>query len=367
MTCEELPWRDLMQLHMNNKVNHVLITLAYARLIGENDPRHKEQLERLIETQLRRDLGMGAMGTGLHVNALLTKITPEWPGDLFVDIGIEISGEENYLLKLCMERIIFHSFILAYFRRDSIMHYFDACGKNPRRFIRELLYLMCMRLDATFAEHLSIIASDMHYAHGHLFTLKEEIWEVEEGGPQAPLEESPAASSNPPAKKQRLDHDMQVDDDDEDGESAGEDGESAGGPVLNGGNGTGGGANEENEGRKRDTPADLMAFLRRPHETFIPPQLVIKGETTVQLRSLVLCIPFILEHWHDFAMDDIIKMYNKLSYLQPEFNPRAPVGLFIYLGFFTPAHLTILYKRIRAHTPRLEEGLPTVFIKDPPN
>jgi hypothetical protein len=314
MSLEELPWRELMQLYMSDKVDYIGITLAYARLIGEKDPRHKEFVERRIDAQMRSIFGIGHMGTGLHMNALLTKITPEWPGNLFDDIETAISGEHdrdvhNYLTLLCGEKAVFCTFLFAYFDQAAIIEYFESCNSDGRRFMRELLYLLCMRLDPTFVNHLSQVASDLYNGHNHLFL---------------------PPSLQPPKKLPR-----------------------------SGENGNGLCHSEKPELSEEERNEQLEHFLSGEHSTFVPPQLVVEHETGYKLRSLVLWIPFILEHWDGIGMGAYVKMYTKLSYLQPEFNPRVPIGLYLYMCFFTTGHLNILHRRVRSHARQIKHQLPT--------
>jgi hypothetical protein len=317
MNIEELPWRELMQLHMSDKVDYIGITLAYARLIGEKDPRHKEFVERRIDAQMRSIFGIGHLGTGLHMNALLTKITPDWPGNLFDDIETEISGEHdrdvhNYLTLLCGEKAVFCTFLFAYFDRAAIIEYFESCNSDGRRFMRELLYLLCMRLDPTFVDHLSQFASDLYNGHKHLFL---------------------PPSIQPPKKLPR----------------SGEDSESGALSQANG----------KYQLSEEERNKQLERFLSGEHRTFIPHQLIVENETNHKLRSLILWIPFILEHWDGIGMGAYVKMYTKLSYLQPEFNPRVPIGLYLYLCYFTTGHINIVHRRVRSHVRQIKHQLTT--------
>ena len=320
MSLQILPWSELMQLHMDQEVNYIGISLAYARLIGQKDPRHKSHVDERINYQIRRDLGISLTNPGPHINAILTKVTREWPGDLFVDVENEVIGrahdaeEENYLEILCSECAIFWTFILAYFDRASIMEYFEGCNRDTRIFVRELLYLLCVRLDETFVDHLGGVVNDIYYANRHIFLLDSHP--------------APAAQAEPAAKRPHM----------------------------------------ETNGHQPDTQPDnqpetdrdkLIAFLKRDHVSFIPAKLLAYHDVTTELRSLVLWIPYLLAHWDDLGLDSFAKMYNKITYLQPEFNPRIPIGLYLYLCFFSPAHVTMLYKRVRAHARQIREERPT--------
>jgi len=323
MSLRVLPWAELMQAHMDQDVNYIAISLAYARLIGQQDPRHKQYVDEQINYQIRRDLGISVSSPGPHINAILTKVAREWPGNLFVDIendiigGVHANGEENYLEILCSECTIFWTFILAYFNRSSIMEYFEGCNRDARIFVRELLYLMCLRLDETFVDHLGGVINDIYYANRHIFLLDYHAAPTSTPAPKRPHIETNGHSLHSPEIQPESDQDK------------------------------------------------LLTFLTRDHKSFIPDKLLGYHDVTFELRSLILWIPYMLRHWDSLGMHSFTRMYNKITYLQPEFNPRVPIGLYLYLCFFSPAHVTMMFKRVRAHAKRIREGLPTKcsFIK----
>lgn len=61
------------------------------------------------------------------------------------------------------------------------------------------------------------------------------------------------------------------------------------------------------------------------------------------MTVLIVCIPFILQN-RDLLVHKLLYHFNRIEYFNPALDPKTAIGLYVYLTFFDPVHILMIYE-----------------------